>query len=114
MRLLIRLRRHPCAKWLQLLISLRCEPIDRRLVAPAADSVDERAVKLPQSINQRLARVAADRLRLRARRIELAHHIVEGRIDRSIASRAQHGQARDDALEMCGQAGSRTCKVRAA
>ena len=108
MRLLIRLRRHSCAERLELLIRLRRKPLERGVVASAAHCADERRVELPEPVDQRLARIAAEALGLRARRIELAHDIIEDWIKRSIAARAQRGQAGDDALEVGRKAGSRT------
>ena len=84
------------------------------MVASAAQCVDERRVELPEPVDQRLARIAAEALGVRARRIELAHGIIEDWIKRSIAARAQRGQAGDDPLEMSWKTGLRTCKVRAA
>src|SRR5207302_5000934 len=69
---------------------------------------------LTQPFVQGLAPIAANRLRLRACRIELPDDVVENRIQCSICAAAQRGQPRDDALEMSRQAlpARLTCPTR--
>src|SRR5258705_3218092 len=104
MRLLIRVRRHAHLERLQLLAGFVGQLLKRAIVEPLAQGLDERAVELLQPIDQRVARLAANGLRFRARRVELADKVVEHGIERAIASRAKRRQARDDAVQMCRQA----------
>jgi len=81
----------------------------------ARTAVEERGVELAQPVEQRIARVAANRLRLRAGRVELADDRVDRRIERSILAGAQRREPRNDALEMRGKTASRAARaIRAA
>jgi hypothetical protein len=108
MRLLIRVRRHPHAERLQLFIGFGGELSKRAVVALASQRVDERRVELSEPLDQRLARVTANALGSRSRRVELADGVVQNRIKRSIVSSSERRQLRDDPLEMCRKTGSRT------
>src|ERR1041385_3691803 len=109
----ILLCRHPRTEWLQLLVCFRRQLPQHRLVGLLAQRINERCVELPQAIDQRVARVAADALRFRARRIQFADNGVEHHVERPIRSAAKRRQSCDDALEMCWQARARTFSLRA-
>src|SRR5437762_2865434 len=104
MRLLIRLRRHPCSERLQLLVRFDGELLERLFVRALPQPVDQQRVDLMQAIDQRITRVAANRLRLRARGIQLANDVVENRIQRTIRAATKRRQPRDDTFKMCRQA----------
>jgi hypothetical protein len=108
MRLLIRLRRHSHPKWFQLFIGFAGELPKLSVVALVSQRVDERRIKLPQPVDQRVAIVAADCFRLGTRGIQFPYEVVQHRIEPAIVAGPQRRQASNDPFEMCRQTRSRT------
>ena len=73
------------------------------LVALRVSRIEERAIERAQPFDQRLPRLAAKTLRTGARDVDLTHHVVDRRVERTIGTGSQRRQTGDDTLEMRGQ-----------
>ena len=112
--LLISIRRHAPAKWLQLFVGFGTELLKRDVIALLLQRLDEACIELIETRNQRVAGLTANAPRRGACGVQFADESLQNRVECAIRTRSTSGQASDYSFVVCRKRGPRTHRVRAA
>ena len=100
LRLLVRIGSHAAAKRRQLLLGFCCHASKRIGVAGCPRSFHKAAIQFAEPLQHRVSPFAAQGLRSRPRAVQLAHDLVEDRVERPVDPGPPGGETRDHLLEM--------------